>query len=224
MSNEQSELCYSIGQMSITETITDVETDMSGTASNSIVIPRQQKIRKQKLMDKLESKKLQYIKNGICDAYVKYGKPEISIVVRKVTEILKLEDKRKTNIMKKLLRKSIKCDDVYKVNYFREYIENDTDLNTAVTEGEKELFLLENTKYSKYLYELYDEEKAEKKALNEYTRIHRNDTEIIDKIHDLFGDRYTIKKTGNISRNISCSISRNNSRNISCKISHVINK
>jgi hypothetical protein len=206
--------------MSITETITDVETDMSGTASNSIVIPRQQKIRKQKLMDKLESKKLQYIKNGICDAYVKYGKPEISIVVQKVTEILKLENKRKTNIMKKLLRKSIKCDDIYKVNYFREYIENDTDLNTAVTEGEKELFLLENTKYSKYLYELYDEEKAEKKALNEYTRMHRNNTEIINKIHELFGDRYTIKKTGNLSRNIS----RNISCKISRKISHVINK
>jgi hypothetical protein len=42
-------------------------------------------IRKKKLIDNLCENKLEYIKNGICDSYIKFGKPDLPIVIENIT-------------------------------------------------------------------------------------------------------------------------------------------
>ena len=41
-------------------------------------------IRKKKLIDNLCENKLEYIKNGICDSYIKFGKPDLPIVIENI--------------------------------------------------------------------------------------------------------------------------------------------
>jgi hypothetical protein len=41
-------------------------------------------LRKRELFDQLSDKKLEYIKNGICDSYIKYGKPSLNDVINNI--------------------------------------------------------------------------------------------------------------------------------------------
>ena len=51
-------------------------------------------LRKKQLFDQLTSNKLEYTGDGICDSFIKFGKPELNVViegVQKKTEIQKKE-------------------------------------------------------------------------------------------------------------------------------------
>lgn len=154
---------------------------------------RKQIKRKLNLISLLSQYNLSYIMYGICDGYVLYGVPNIDNVITTLLKQSKAESKRKTKLMRGLIKRGIGCDDMNKVTYFKEYIENNTKYETALEEGIKELFLIENTNYINYLYHFYDEEKAEKASLDEYYSKNKDDNEKISIIVNLFESRYKIR-------------------------------
>lgn len=155
-------------------------------------LSRKQKKRKVKLLSELQAKNLEYVRYGICDAYVLYGNPKnVSTVISVLLKNTKEENRRKTRLMRRLAKMGINCDDIYKIEYFRDYIENDTDINVAIEQGIKELFLVYKTNYLNYLYTYYDEEQAEYLALEEYYKENKNDDEKINIMMDMFD--YEIK-------------------------------
>jgi len=128
------------------------------------------RVRKKQLFDKLNSHKLTYVKGGICDSYIKYGYPSLDKVISDVQNLTDQEDQRLAKLLSHLKKRGLRYDS--DVSYYREYIEQGTDLKTAIREGKREWFLLNRTPYSKYLEELRDEDRAEELAIDHYVRKH----------------------------------------------------
>jgi hypothetical protein len=126
------------------------------------------KVRKLQLFDKLNSHKLTYIKGGICDSFIKYGFPSLDEVIDNVQNTTELEDKRLEKLIRHLEKRQLQYDS--RVSYYREYVEQGTNLRTAIREGRREWFLINKTCYQKILALYKDEERAEEEAINRYLK------------------------------------------------------
>ena len=124
------------------------------------------KVRRRQLFDSLNDYKLSYVKGGICDSYIKFGTPPLDRVISDVREMTDQENIRLNKLLKVISKKNVTFD--MNIDYFREYIEQDTNFSTAVREGIKEWFYLNMTNYPKYLSKNKNEDVARKKALNDY--------------------------------------------------------
>lgn len=125
-------------------------------------------LRKKKLFDHLDNEKLEYIKHGICDAYIKFGTPSLDVVVR---DMQNLSEKKMTRL-KKLLKKLKDEGEIYDENnyYYQSYIKNGFDFDYAVNEGIKEWFYINKTNYLEFLKNYKDEDKAQAEAYNQYVK------------------------------------------------------
>ena len=125
-------------------------------------------LRRKTLMEKLESQKLTYIPNGICDSFVKFNYPSINVVVDKIESIEIKKSKRHMKLLKKIKEKNEEYD---KNNfYYQQYIRNGGNIEYAITEGVKEWFYQHKTTYDKHLKQCKNQELAKANALNEYIK------------------------------------------------------
>ena len=134
--------------------------------------------RKKILFDKLNRVKLQYIKNGICDSYIKYGKPSLSEVLINFQDKTNNEFNRLQFLIKKLKSRGIKYDE--RVKIFTTYTKRGGDINKVLDEGETE-FLYWNFTDFPSLINKYPEEIAKNIAMNKYIRENGRD-KYINKI------------------------------------------
>jgi hypothetical protein len=123
-------------------------------------------LRKKRLFNVLTMSKLEYKKNGICDSYIKYGKPSLNDVVSTV----QIKTNNKISRLNKLLKKLKEENELYDENitYYQEYIRNGGDLNYMVEEGIKEWFYKNKTDYPELLAKYKDEDVAMSFAYNNY--------------------------------------------------------
>lgn len=155
MENHQAELCDSEKRKK--------KTIIKYDKNNKILL------RKKKLFDHLDNEKLEYIKYGICDAYIKYGSPSLEDVVKDMQDI----SEKKMTRLKKLLKRLKEEGEIYDENnsYYQLYIKNGFDFDYAVNEGIKEWFYINKTNYLELLEICKDEDMAEAEAFNQYVKI-----------------------------------------------------
>lgn len=133
-------------------------------------------LRKKELFEKLDNEKLNYIKNGICDSYIKFGKPSLDTVINSIHEKNNIKSKRLQKLINLLKEEGEEYDE--NNSYYKNYIKNGGDIRYAINEGIKEWFFMNKTHYLKFLKKYKNEEIAELKALNKY-------------INDFGTDKYT---------------------------------
>ncbi len=121
-------------------------------------------VRKKKLFEELTSVKLEYIENGICDAYIKFGKPSLEEVISNIQKKSDDELDRYQLLMNKLNKNNLIYDE--KVSQYRRYIKMGGSLKKAIEDGQIEWFYLNMTNYIELLRLYKDEEKARAIALN----------------------------------------------------------
>jgi len=132
--------------------------------------------RRQMLMDELSMRKLDYVRGGVCDSFIKYGRPSLDEVIEMCIRSTMQEEKRLTILISNLKQNDLIYDD--RVSYYKEYIEQGTDLRTAITEGKKEWFYINMTEYPAFLAKYKDEERAMARALDKYIKQHGYDSAI----------------------------------------------
>ena len=125
-------------------------------------------LRKKHLFDELSENKLEYKKNGICDAYIKYGKHNINDVI----DIMKNKNLKEEQRLRILLKKLKKENELYdeNISYYRDYIKNGGNINYAVSNGIKEWFYINKTNYIELLEQYRNEDIAKSYALNTYLK------------------------------------------------------
>lgn len=130
-------------------------------------------LRKKKLFDHLSDEKLEYIKYGVCDAYIKYGTPSLDVVVKD----MQTKSSKKMIRLEKLLNKLRQEGEIYdeKNSYYQSYVKNGCDIDYAVDEGIKEWFYINKTNYLELLKIYKDEDKAQAHAFNEYVKQNGSD-------------------------------------------------
>lgn len=135
-------------------------------AKNSKVL-----LRRKELIDHLNDKKLEYTKFGICDSYIKFGKPSLETVIDNIQTKTSSQTKRFTLLLKRLKKEGEIYDET--ISYYRDYIINDGDLDHVVNEGIKEWFYVNMTNYSELLKLYKDEDKAQHHAFNTFINNNR---------------------------------------------------
>ena len=130
----------------------------------------QQKIilRKKNLFEELSENKLVYKKNGICDAYIKYGRNNINDVIETIKKKNSREEKRLRILLKKLKKENEIYDE--NISYYRDYIKNGGSINYTVSNGIKEWFYINKTDYLELLEQYRNEDIAKSYALNTYLK------------------------------------------------------
>ena len=146
--------------------------------NNSKVIINSEKnnkilLRKKELFHHLDEKKLQYVQNGICDSYIKYGVPALHDVVSNIELNTELNTKRLLRLIKKLKKEGEIYDE--NISYYKNYIRNGGDIDYTVNEGIKEWFFINKTNYVELLKVYKDIDRAQAKALNVYINTYGND-------------------------------------------------
>jgi hypothetical protein len=137
-------------------------------AKNSKVL-----LRKKELFDNLTDRKLEYIKDGICDSYIKYGKPSLEDVICNIQNKTEIEMKRLIRVIKRLKKEGEVYDE--NISYYKSFIKYGGDIDYIIEEGIKEWFYIHKTNYLE-LFKIYkDEDKAQAKALNNYIKNHKPD-------------------------------------------------
>jgi|LakMenEpi03Aug12_release.lakeMendotaPanAssembly.Ray.scaffolds.fasta_scaffold424444_2 hypothetical protein len=131
----------------------------------SASIELKQKIRKKELFDKLKENKLEYKKNSICDAYIKFGSPNINEVVDILLKNQLDEINRFICLIDELNKRNINYDN--RIPIFKKYIKNEIDIDETIKIAETEKFLIENTNYLSLL-KIYDNNIARDLALQKY--------------------------------------------------------
>jgi Zn-finger nucleic acid-binding protein len=116
---------------------------------------------------------MEYKKNGICDAYIKFGYPELNDIVQTIQTKSEIEMSR----LSKLLRRLRKEDEEYDENntYYKKYIKDGGDINFIISEGIKEWFYIKKTNYLELLKLYKSEDIAQSKAYNQYIKQHGSD-------------------------------------------------
>jgi hypothetical protein len=158
---------------------------MIKTSDNKPIIhyTKQQKIilRKKQLFNKLSDNKLEYKKNSICDMYIKYGKFSINEII----DTMKDKEYKETRRLKLLLKKLEKEGEVYdeNISYYIDYIKNGGDINYTISNGIKEWFYINKTKYLEFLKRFKDEDIAKTYAFNDYIK-HNSYDKYIKRIQD----------------------------------------
>jgi hypothetical protein len=131
----------------------------------SASIELKQKIRKKELFDKLKENKLEYKKNSICDAYIKFGSPNINEVIDILLKNQLDEINKFIFLIDELNKRNISYDN--RIPIFKTYIKNDIDINETIKIAETEKFLIDNTNYLSLL-KIYDNNIAKDLALQKY--------------------------------------------------------
>jgi hypothetical protein len=130
-------------------------------------------LRKKKLFDHLDNEKLEYIKYGVCDAYIKYGTPSLEDVVKNMQCVSEKKMTRLKKLLKKLKDEGERYDE--KITYYQQYIINGFDFDYSVNEGIKEWFYINKTNYLELLKIYKDEDKAQSMAFNQYVKANGHD-------------------------------------------------
>jgi len=117
-------------------------------------------LRKKKLIENLSENKLEYIKNGICDSYIKYGTPELNIVVENINTNTINKTNRLIELITKLKDHGHKYNE--NISYYQNYIRNGGDINYTINQGIKEEYYINDIEYNYYLNTYKDENIAEK--------------------------------------------------------------
>lgn len=141
----------------------------------SASIELKQKLRKKELFDKLKENKLEYKKNSICDAYIKFGSPNINEVIDILLKNQLDEINKFIFLINELNKRNISYDS--RIPIFKSYIKNEIDINETIKIAETEKFLIENTNYLSLL-KIYDNNIAKDLALQKYN----NSTNYCDNI------------------------------------------
>jgi uncharacterized protein Usg len=128
-----------------------------------------QKIRKDILMNKLRDLKLQYKKNSICDAYIKYGSPDLKTVVENLVQKQTDRGVRFTKMIKYLEKHNMRYDD--KIPCFEDYLNENIELRDIRDNYEIDIFLVNETDYINLLLK-YDRDTARELAINESIKTH----------------------------------------------------
>src|SRR5437868_1930761 len=76
--------------------------------------------RKKELSEQLRDRKLEYIKNGICDSYVKYGIPSFEYVINDIQTKTENQLKRLTKLIERLKKEGEMYDE--RISYYKKYI------------------------------------------------------------------------------------------------------
>lgn len=165
-------------QQSTERNQTTKKTEGGGKQKSTIVdcdigANRQVFLRKKTIQEKLAEKKLDYVKNGVCDSFIKFNTPKIEEVVEKIEKNDEKKIKRLTRLVKLIKEKGEIYDE--KISYYQRYIRNGGNLEYHVTEGIKEWFYVNKTNYLKHLKNCKDEDVAQAKALNEYIKYNGSD-------------------------------------------------
>lgn len=130
-------------------------------------------LRKRQLFNQLNDKKLEYIKNGICDSYIKYGKPSLNDVIDNIKSKATAKSKRLDRLLTKLRTEGELYDESN--SYYKKYVNNGGNLEEIINEGIKEWFYINKTNYQSF-FELYkSEDIAQTKAFNAYIKKNGND-------------------------------------------------
>jgi len=127
-------------------------------------------LRKKELFDHLSDKKLRYIKNGICDSYIKYGTPSLNDVISDIYTKSEIQLKRLERLIKRLKKEGEVYDE--NVSYYNKYVKYGGDIDHAIEEGIKEWFYINKTNYLELLKIYKEEDKAQAKAFNQYIKRH----------------------------------------------------
>lgn len=137
------------------------------TSKNKILL------RKKQLFEILNDNKLEYVKNGVCDSYIKFGTPPLNNVI----DDIKTKTEGRINRLNRLLKRLRKEGEVYdeKNSWYQRYINTGSDINKAVDEGIKEWFFYHKTEYPDMLKMYKNEDFAQTKAFNAYIEKHGAD-------------------------------------------------
>lgn len=130
-------------------------------------------LRKKELFDHLNDNKLEYIKNGICDSYIKYGTPSLNDVINNIQTKSEIQSKRLTRLIKRLKKEGEVYDE--NVSYYKKYVKYGGDISQTIEEGIKEWFYINKTNYLELLKTYKEEDKAQAKAFNQYIKQHGPD-------------------------------------------------
>jgi len=130
-------------------------------------------LRKKELFDNLNDRKLEYVRNGICDSYIKFGTPSLEHVIDNIQTKTDVQSKRLMRLIKRLNKECEVYDE--NISYYRKYIKYGGDLDYTVEEGIKEWFYINKTNYLEFLKIYKDEDKAQAKAFNNYIKRNKPD-------------------------------------------------
>ena len=149
------------------------EQDESEQKMNNITVRYAKKnnkilLRKKELFDHLNNNKLEYIKNGICDSYIKYGTPSLNDVINNIQIRSDVQTKRLTRLINRLKKKGEMYDE--NVSYYKKYVKYGGDIKHTIDEGIKEWFYINKTNYLELLKIYKEEDKAQSKAFNQYIK------------------------------------------------------
>jgi len=138
-----------------------------------------EKIRRDNLMKMLKEHKLEYIKNGICDAYIKYASPSLEDVLNILQE--KRIEKRERMIVLLDKLKLLDIEYLDTVFAFKDYINNGGSIDEAIKEGNIEIFLMKETNYLELLKQ-HEREDAKEIALINYVSSGGNNETLLNVI------------------------------------------
>ena len=138
-------------------------------------------LRKKQLFVELSENKLEYKKNSICDAYIKYGKYSKNDVI----DIMKNKNLKEAKRLRILIKKLKKEGEIYdeNISYYRDYIKNGGNIKYIISNGIKEWFYINKTDYLELLKRYRNEDIAKSYALNAYLRNNGKDR-YTKRIHD----------------------------------------
>ena len=108
------------------------------------------KIRKEKLFKKLAEEKLQYQKNGICDAYIKHGRISLDEVISVLLQKQIQHNKKLQKLVKTLDKNNLSYDPC--IPAFQRYLNSpNQDIDDVIQEAEIERILIRETNYADLL-------------------------------------------------------------------------
>lgn len=126
------------------------------------------KIRKKNLFERLETEKLKYIENGICDQYIKYDKNKIEDVIENIKNKELIETERLERLLEGIKKTGTYYDE--NISWYRDYIKRGGNLERTIKNGSIEWFYIHKTEYPRLLLKYRDEDIAQNKALHKYIK------------------------------------------------------
>jgi len=130
-------------------------------------------LRKRQLFNQLNDEKLEYTKNGICDSYIKYGKPSLGDVIDNIKLKADAKSKRLDRLLMRLRTEGEMYDESN--SYYNKYINIGGNLEEIINEGIKEWFYINKTNYRSFFKLYKNEDIAQAKAFNAYIKKNGND-------------------------------------------------
>lgn len=124
-----------------------------------------QKQRKDELINRLNELKMKYSENGICGAYIKFGYPELEIVIKSLHQKQEEYLQRFYDLIEELKKNDLEYEN--DIPSYKKYLKYGGCLNEIIKEAEFERELISNTNYLNFLKN-NDPEIAKRLSINEY--------------------------------------------------------